>query len=161
MIRALVMVATCAATVVVVYLGSGGLCGTTRDFAFAPTKTTYLTVSVQQGTAMLQVLHPTRALRRLSLEGKVPALPIRFMTMVQYPCRGTGPWRMTAITCPMWLPTVFIMGLWCALTVTSPRLERWRRRKRGLCTKCGYNLTGNISGICPECGVAVMPVPRL
>lgn len=24
------------------------------------------------------------------------------------------------------------------------------------CTQCGYNLTGNTSGICPECGVAVV-----
>ena len=23
---------------------------------------------------------------------------------------------------------------------------------KGLCLKCGYNLTGNVSGICPECG---------
>lgn len=32
-------------------------------------------------------------------------------------------------------------------------LRRYRRRKRGLCVNCGYNLTGNVSGICPECGV--------
>ncbi len=25
----------------------------------------------------------------------------------------------------------------------------------GLCSKCGYNLTGNVSGTCPECGEAV------
>ena len=30
-------------------------------------------------------------------------------------------------------------------------LRRWRRRKRGLCLHCGYNLTGNTSGVCPEC----------
>jgi len=24
--------------------------------------------------------------------------------------------------------------------------------KSGCCSRCGYNLTGNISGICPECG---------
>lgn len=33
--------------------------------------------------------------------------------------------------------------------------RRYRRRKKGLCVKCGYNLTGNISGICPECGERV------
>jgi hypothetical protein len=34
----------------------------------------------------------------------------------------------------------------------------WVRPKRaaGLCAKCDYNLTGNVSGICPECGT---PVP--
>jgi hypothetical protein len=26
------------------------------------------------------------------------------------------------------------------------------RRRRGLCVKCGYNLTGNATGVCPECG---------
>jgi hypothetical protein len=25
----------------------------------------------------------------------------------------------------------------------------------GLCRKCGYSLTGNISGVCPECGEKV------
>jgi hypothetical protein len=32
----------------------------------------------------------------------------------------------------------------------------WRKyRTPGRCTGCGYDLTGNISGICPECGLPV------
>ena len=34
-------------------------------------------------------------------------------------------------------------------------LRRQMRSKRiaaGLCHHCGYNLTGNVSGVCPECG---------
>ena len=33
----------------------------------------------------------------------------------------------------------------------------WRDRKipAGHCTTCGYNLTGNISGVCSECGAKV------
>lgn len=31
-------------------------------------------------------------------------------------------------------------------------VRRWRRRRMGLCLKCGYDLTGNVTGICPECG---------
>jgi hypothetical protein len=27
-----------------------------------------------------------------------------------------------------------------------------RRRSRGLCLACGYDLTANVSGTCPECG---------
>jgi ribosomal protein L37E len=27
-----------------------------------------------------------------------------------------------------------------------------RRRSHGCCQRCGYNLTGNVSGVCPECG---------
>jgi hypothetical protein len=30
---------------------------------------------------------------------------------------------------------------------------RARRARRGGCSICGYNLTGNISGVCPECGM--------
>jgi len=33
--------------------------------------------------------------------------------------------------------------------------RRGARRRNGLCVECGYNLTGNISGACPECGAAV------
>jgi len=38
-------------------------------------------------------------------------------------------------------------------------LERWfardrMRRAKGLCRNCGYDLTGNVSGVCPECGEA-------
>jgi hypothetical protein len=33
-------------------------------------------------------------------------------------------------------------------------LRRWRRRRKGLCGSCGYDLTGNESGTCPECGKA-------
>jgi len=32
-----------------------------------------------------------------------------------------------------------------------------RRMRRGQCSKCGYDLTANTSGICPECGT---PIPK-
>ena len=32
-----------------------------------------------------------------------------------------------------------------------------RRRRVGCCINCGYNLTGNVSGVCPECG---KPIPK-
>ena len=32
--------------------------------------------------------------------------------------------------------------------------ERRRRRRGRLCRHCGYNLRGNVSGACPECGAA-------
>jgi hypothetical protein len=34
-------------------------------------------------------------------------------------------------------------------------VRRWRRRRRGCCLNCGYDLTGNVSGVCPECGEAI------
>ena len=55
---------------------------------------------------------------------------------------------------PLWFP--------CAITAILPALWRYRRGRRlrsdGMphCAKCAYNLTGNVSGICPECGT---PIP--
>lgn len=34
-------------------------------------------------------------------------------------------------------------------------LRRWRANRRGLCQTCFYDLKGNVSGVCPECGTAV------
>jgi hypothetical protein len=36
-------------------------------------------------------------------------------------------------------------------------LRRQHRRKRGRCMQCAYLLTGNASGICPECGSPIAP----
>jgi predicted amidophosphoribosyltransferase len=33
-----------------------------------------------------------------------------------------------------------------------------RRTRPGLCRFCGYNLTGNVSGVCPECGKPIQNV---
>ena len=32
-----------------------------------------------------------------------------------------------------------------------------RRPPAGVCAKCSYDLTGNMSGVCPECGTAAEP----
>jgi hypothetical protein len=43
--------------------------------------------------------------------------------------------------------------------VAAWTLKGWfaqrRKRPHGTCRTCGYNLTGNVSGVCPECGKAV------
>jgi hypothetical protein len=50
------------------------------------------------------------------------------------------------VTLPLWLP----FGV-----VALPAAYLWyrdRRPPRGRCRRCGYDLTGNVSGRCPECG---------
>jgi hypothetical protein len=37
------------------------------------------------------------------------------------------------------------------------KLDGRRRHPPGHCQACGYNLTGNVSGVCPECGEKVRP----
>lgn len=53
------------------------------------------------------------------------------------------------------------------LAFSTLQLQRGRlvlRKKRHLCKQCGYNLTGNTSGLCPECGASIerkTDVPRV
>lgn len=54
-----------------------------------------------------------------------------------------------------------IVPLWLPLALTSmPTVLLWSRRRprrAGLCEHCHYELRGNVSGVCPECGT---PIPR-
>jgi hypothetical protein len=62
----------------------------------------------------------------------------------------------TTLRTPTWLPLLLSAGYPAVYALRRGDLAR-RRRRRGLCTTCGYCLTGNVSGICPECGTGVPP----
>ena len=49
---------------------------------------------------------------------------------------------------PLWIPFVALIAPTLILWVVDHR----RRPLPGHCRKCNYNLTGNTSGVCPECG---------
>lgn len=61
---------------------------------------------------------------------------------------------MHAIFCPPWV-IVGPLGIYPALVFFRGPFRRWRRRRRGGCLKCGYDLTGNVSSVCPECGTSI------
>jgi hypothetical protein len=71
-----------------------------------------------------------------------------------YCARASG--QYDHMTRPRYIP------IWAVLTASVlplvwscfPLFRRHRRRRQGLCIQCGYNLKGNVSGICPECGHA-------
>ena len=48
--------------------------------------------------------------------------------------------------------SLFYAGVLCLLMCGSFALRRFMRRKRGLCVACGYELRGDFSAGCPECG---------
>jgi len=55
---------------------------------------------------------------------------------------------------------VLVVPIWISLLVfaipTAFFWHRdWRRIPAGHCGRCGYDLTKNESGVCPECGVAI------
>lgn len=63
--------------------------------------------------------------------------------------------RLVTTTWTFPLPLLSALLLLLPLNCTV-KGRRYRLRSfRGHCPKCGYNLTGNTSGICPECGTPV------
>ncbi len=57
-------------------------------------------------------------------------------------------WNMIVI--PLWLPLACMTILALVLFIRNRA-----RRIQGLCRKCDYDLTGNKSGVCPECGTQI------
>jgi hypothetical protein len=55
---------------------------------------------------------------------------------------------------PLWTPFVLCSGYPLIAFIRGP-VRRRSRRRRGLCVRCGYDLTGNTSGVCPECAERV------
>jgi len=51
---------------------------------------------------------------------------------------------------PLWMPTA-VFGLWFAFCRPLTSYRRRKRKKLGLCAKCGYDLRGSKKR-CPECG---------
>ena len=92
---------------------------------------------------------------------RLPGLAPRYMHFVAKPIMPRGPWfpwfesivtkdGWNMIVIPLWLP------LACVTLLTVVLFTRNRaQRIDGLCRKCGYDLTGNESGVCPECGTPV------
>jgi len=52
---------------------------------------------------------------------------------------------------PLWIP----LSLAGVPTLLLFWRDRHGRIPPGYCQRCGYDLTGNLSGICPECGTAI------
>ncbi len=60
-----------------------------------------------------------------------------------------GPRTHWGIVIPYWM-------LILSSVVATTWLWWSDRRPKAGCTNCNYNLTGNVSGVCPECGRSVM-----
>lgn len=66
------------------------------------------------------------------------------------PSRGVRGTSIDGVFIPFWIP--FSVG---AILMAVSLLRSRHRFPSGHCRSCGYNLTGNTSGRCPECGVTV------
>jgi 4-amino-4-deoxy-L-arabinose transferase-like glycosyltransferase len=66
-------------------------------------------------------------------------------------------WTLVLPYQPVWRGFLFtvlvVSGVWFALVSVPGAWRRRRRRGRGLCERCGYDMHGGGS-VCPECGTA-------
>jgi hypothetical protein len=69
------------------------------------------------------------------------------------------PWWCSGRTERIALDPTYDIGLLLGALLTGLGIYLWRKTRafpEGRCRHCGYNLIGNTSGICPECGT---PIP--
>jgi len=72
------------------------------------------------------------------------------------------PWRLLPVVRSRPEPTdsLGLPLLWMFFTAMIPACLAWLKSFRqgppGCCSKCRYDLTGNVSGICPECGEPIL-----
>lgn len=68
--------------------------------------------------------------------------------------RNTLPFGIDDIDLPLWLPMMLVAVpaalLWC--DELRSLVRRWSTKLPRRCEQCRYDLTGNVSGVCPECG---------
>ncbi len=70
---------------------------------------------------------------------------------------GVKPFVAGACSLPLWLVDVALLAYPGYVLVRGLVRRRGRRGGEGQCGRCGYDLTGNVTGVCSECGVAIDP----
>ena len=73
--------------------------------------------------------------------------------------RNLGPTQITCYRAPLWL-LASLFAVFPFASLIQARVRRRWRRKMGMCVDCGYRLTGNVSGRCPECGSDSKGIPN-
>lgn len=99
----------------------------------------------------------SRGVVAVNSDGRVPwTVAGRWSGLVEEP---SIPYTSWSIRAPSWLLLALLTPLpatWMGTLLV--RYEKNRRRRlnaRTHCLSCGYNLTGNTSGVCPECGTRI------
>lgn len=124
------------------------LVGTLAGFMFLPSSSNGvmvgLFVGALHGIALLPlsvVLLWTKSLAR----AVAYRLPIGIAASILFALAGAG---------SAWVMFGGLLG-WLAATGLVSIMVADEGPRSGFCARCGYDLTGNVSGVCPECGTRV------
>lgn len=120
------------------------------------TTSTYLVVGVEAGWA-----HVCTWPSAFGLPAHLPpgVRPHSLTSLMRY-IRRTGPYLgvmagpylgVKVLSIPLYVPVVLFAAYPTLAFIRGP-VRRRRRRRKGLCVECGYDLTGNVTGVCSECG---------
>ena len=67
---------------------------------------------------------------------------------------NSAPTRELILQVPFWM-LIWLFAAYPIITLVGGRIRERIRLKRGQCPRCAYDLTGNVSGVSPECGKKV------
>ncbi len=90
-----------------------------------------------------------------------PHTPVKWGPFLcEYQSQTDAAWWIVHL--PLWFPFVLlsVIPILAVIGVLRRSLQGRRRGRQGLCSNCGYNLTGNESGACSECGTEFASGPN-
>ncbi len=102
-------------------------------------------------------------LARVDVENLMLFLAIDYPVTILLDLHPWGQWLYESLSLPgdggvtgiVVLGTLFYAAVGACLGLVVSRWRRNRLQPPGTCRECGYDLTGNESGVCPECGMAI------
>jgi hypothetical protein len=146
-------------TLVMVYAERGSLLVAMSRSRIRPTRPR----AESADTKYVVDFRPERLMRRMILLNRVSSSPTflnwssatRFgLALPSWEAKSIWVGNVGFFLFPLWCPLV-LFSIYPAVAFIRGPVRRWRRRRHGLCLRCGYNLTGLTEPRCPECGEQV------
>ena len=110
-------------------------------------------IYLKSGVCGLRLLSmPTKTASKSDFRAPLEYNPSAIQRNFSLTSARQGPYRITWFVFPFWFSTGALTLVGAYPIVRGPVRRQWRRW-RGACAECGYNLWGNRSGRCPECGL--------
>lgn len=120
-----------------------------------------LTVYLRDGVLGMHILTmPTKTASRTEFQSSLRYDATPSKGALHLSSTRKGEFTQTWLVFPFWLSTTLLSVISLNPVFRGPVLQIWRRF-RGRCAFCGYDLTGNRTGRCSECGEHFRKSPRM